>query len=71
MEEVMYVINATTVAPDYQRLRLQSGTGGKPKGRFVNFGRLFSACNSDSNSVVVQKSPQTANFTEAYFSGTV
>jgi hypothetical protein len=68
LEEVLYVLNATTIKPDFQMLKLTSSLKQRPSQRFVSYSRLFSACVSDSTTVVVQQHPLDSTFENHYFS---
>jgi len=65
---VLYVIDAQTIATDTQVMTLSTMTAKGPQSRVVSFARLFSACTTDSSTVVVQKSPSTPDFQDFYFS---
>ena len=42
-------------------MTLTDGNGNRPSSRFVSFAYLWSACTSDSSTVVVQRHPSTPN----------
>ncbi len=68
LEEVLRAVQAVDIQQDFQLLRLTTATGTHPKERYISFARLVSACNTDSDSIVVMKHPDDPDFTQRAFS---